>query len=150
MFKVQSKDGSTVHVDLNDESQARDILRRLRDPSQQAELTALTIAQPSRGRPRCPECSASGRFLCPKCGQVEGEVHAQQIQYTLARPEGFHHVFMWPEAIEPDGGKVKGGECITCFVDDIRVQLMVHRSQPSIRVSLLKTGRQRYNPLIDT
>lgn len=136
MLKVQTKDGATVHVDLSDAAQARDVIRRLKSPSHQAELTALTVAQPIRERHRCPSCGFSS--------QTEGK----HVHYALARPEGFHSVFLWPEIVEPDG-RVKGGEKITAIVDDFRLTLMVHRSQPAIRVSLLKTGRQRYNPLVD-
>jgi len=54
------------------------------------------------------------------------------------------------EKIEQDVSKRnKGGEKITCFVDDIRATVLGHAAQPSVRISLLKTGKQRYNPMAE-
>lgn len=68
------------------------------------------------------------------------------VQYSLSKPVGFGQIFYLPENIEVEGDETKGGERLTCFVDDIRLTLMVHRSQPSIRVSIHKTGKLRFNP----
>lgn len=147
MLKIHTSDGMTSHIDLSDEQQARDWLKRLRDQDFQRAITGATIIQKTHGRFKCPKCTSTGRFQCPKCGRLDNEYNGQSVQYSLARPEGFQQIFYLAEGIEPDEqARIKGGEKITCFVDDIRVTVMVHRSQPSVRIALLKTGKQRYNP----
>lgn len=147
MLKIHTSDGLTSRVDLADEAQAKEWLQRLRDPAFQQSITGATIVQKTAGRYKCPKCGKPGRFECSDCGRLEQEYNGSAVQYSLARPEGFVQIFYWPEAILPnEESKVKGGEKVTCFVDDIRITVMVHRSQPSVRISLLKTGKQRYNP----
>lgn len=119
MLRIHSKDGSTSHLDLTDEAQAKAWLERLRDPSVQQKITGATLV---------------GKNATP-------------IQCSLVRPEGFSQVFYWPELLEPDGS-MKGGEKITCFADDVRVTIMLHRAQAALRVSILKTGKQRFNPVL--
>ena len=119
MLKIHSKDGSTNNLDLADEEQAKLWLERLRNPEVQAKITGATLV---------------GRNASP-------------VQCSLIRPEGFTQVFYWPELLEPDGA-MKGGEKITCFADDVRITIMLHRAQPALRVSILKTGKQRFNPVL--
>jgi len=71
------------------------------------------------------------------------------VQYSLSRPDGYGDVFYVADHVESEeGSKVRGGERITCFAGETRVAMMVHKGQPSVRVTLLRTGKQRYNPLI--
>lgn len=118
MLKVHTSDGLTIKVDLSDRVQAKIWLEKLKNPAYQASLSGLTIT-----------CKGA--------------------QYSLPRPRGFNNIFFHAESIEPDEEhRVKGGERIMCVFDDVRLAMMVHNSQPAARVSIFKTGKQRFNPLI--
>lgn len=119
MLKVHTTDGKTVRLDLEDEQQAREWLLQLRDAEYQASITGLTVAY--RG-----------------------------VQYSLPRPRGFNTLSYLAEYVAPDSSKkLKGGERVTCFADDVRVGLMVHKEQRAVRITLTKTGRQRFSPLLE-
>jgi len=65
----------------------------------------------------------------------------------LSRPTEFERVFYVAERIEPDrDARLRGGERIICFADGVKVSMMVHACQSAVRISLTKTGKQRYNP----
>lgn len=116
MLKIHTNDGLTACVDLEDEEQAREWIERLKDPRLQSKITGVTVAH--RG-----------------------------VQYSLPRPLGFDHVVFQPEIILPDDQKkIKGGERVVCQAGDVRVELMVHKAQRAARVSLKRTGKQRFNP----
>lgn len=146
MLKIHTEDGQTCHIDLSDERQARDFFARFASTSAQQTITGATLVQRTAGRFKCEKCRANGHFECDKCGR-SGAGYEGQVQYSLARPEGFHQVQLHADAILADEETgVKGGERIVCQLDDVRLVMMVHRSQPSIRVSLAKTGKMRFNP----
>ena len=88
--------------------------------------------------------------MCSNCGHPSKEVTCGTgVQYSLSRPNGYDQVFYLAEHIEPDASiKLRGGEKITCFAGDARVALMAHAGQPAVRITLLKTGKQRYNPIM--
>ena len=116
MLKVHTNDGLTSRIDLEDEEQAEQWLARLKDPRFQASITGLTVA--FRG-----------------------------VQYSLPRPVGFSDVFFLAEHVSPDEvRKIKGGERVFCFSDNVRIGMMVHKAQRAVRITLSKTGRQRFSP----
>lgn len=117
MLSVHTKDGLTSSFDLEDEEQVKQWLSLLRNPDFHLAVTGLTITH--RG-----------------------------IQYSLPRPKGFRQLRYMAESVPPDfDRRLKGGERIFCFADTVRVAAMVHREQPAaVRISLTKTGRQRFSP----
>lgn len=116
MLKVHTSDGLTSRINLENEEQAKAWLSRLSDPRYQENITGLTIAY--RG-----------------------------VQYSLSRPQGFTRLNFLAEQVQPDPkGKVKGGERIFCFSDEVRIGLMVHKEQRAVRVSLVKIGKRRFSP----
>lgn len=116
MLKVHLRDGSTLNVDLGDPDQARAWFRRLRDHGFQSSITALTVAH--RG-----------------------------VQYSIPRPKGFDSVSFFAENVPvvPES-KIKGGERVVCLAGEVRAVAMVHREQRAVRLSLLRLGKQRFNP----
>jgi hypothetical protein len=116
LLKIHTIDGITSRIDLEDEGQAREWLIRLQDATFQKSISGVTIAY-------------------------------KGVQYSLPRPHGFGQIFFHAEYVEPDiSKKIKGGERLTCVADGVRIALMVHRAQKAVRVSLFKTGKQRFNP----
>lgn len=117
VLKIHTNNGKTARVDLEDEGQAKEWLQRLSDPEFQAAITGMTVAQ--RG-----------------------------VQYSLPRPIGFREILYLAELVAPDQERrIKGGERITCIAGDVRATVMVHQAQRAVRVSLLRTGKQRFNPM---
>lgn len=134
MLRVHTADGRTVSVDLRDEEQARLFLTQLRDQGYQEQIRAMTVLQYADAR--CKEC--------------EGAVRWKGIQHTVARPEGFVQVYFHVEDVKPDlENRIKGGERVVCFADDVRLSTMAHRENPAVRFSLRKMGKHRYNPLAE-
>lgn len=119
MLKIHTRDGATIKIDLEDEAQAKEWMRRWADPRFQATITGLTIAdqgvQYSIPRPQGFEPIS---FL------------AESIEADPSR-------------------RIKGGERVSCMAGDIRATVMVHREQRAVRVSLLRLGKQRYIPGYD-
>lgn len=151
MLKLHTSDGLTSRIDLENEAQARELLGRLKDPLYQAAVSGLSLSRSYASRNRCPGCGKACRVVCKECarggGQERGEIG---VQYSVSRPQGFSRVFYHAEAVEQDDEVgLKGGERLVVFADDTRLTVMVHRSQPSVRVVLSKTGVQRYNPLVE-
>jgi len=70
------------------------------------------------------------------------------VSYSLAKPRGFSSNFFLAELVQPNGGRVKGGERITVFSDDVQLSVMAHREQRAARISIVKTGKRRFNPLL--
>lgn len=131
MLKIHTCDGQTVRVDLADETQARFWLERLGKEEFQATINGVSLV----------ERHSIGK--CQGCGNKYGKEIG--VQYSITRPDDFRKVFFHIEYIQPNG-KVKGGEKVTVFSDEIRLVLMAHRSQPAARVTVSKTGKQKYNP----
>jgi hypothetical protein len=116
---------------LADEEQARFWLERLGKEEFQATINGVSLVE----RHNVGRCSECGR----KYGKEIG------VQYSITRPDDFRKVFFHIENI-PANGKIKGGERVTVFSDEIRLVLMAHRSQPAARITVSKTGKQKYNP----
>lgn len=149
MLKIHTSDGKTHRIDLSDEEQAHRWLPLLNQAKFQKEVTGVSVVQDCLGRIRCTNCKRAGHLICQSCGQaLASNSHTKTgVQYSLSRPDGFDSVFYEVEHIEAEpGSKVRGGERVTCFVGDFRATMMVHAGQPSVRVTLLKTGKRRYNP----
>lgn len=152
VLKIHTADGQTHRVDLGDEKQAKEWLSRLRDRSFQDSVTGISVIQDCHGRIRCTNCKKTGSLACKACGSAMANDAYTKIgvQYSLSRPDGYGPVFYSVDKIDPEpDSKVRGGERVTCFAGDSRISMMVHAGQPSVRVTLLKTGKQRYNPLSD-
>jgi hypothetical protein len=116
MLRVHTNDGLTSSFDLEDEKQAEQWLELLKDPKFQASISGLTVSH--RG-----------------------------VLYSLSKPQSFRQLMFSAEHVPPEPErKIKGGERIWCFADEVRIGLMVHRAQRAVRVTLTKTGRQRFSP----
>jgi hypothetical protein len=115
---VHTSDGLTTTFDLESEEEARKWLEREKDGSFQESITGLTISH--RG-----------------------------VLYSFVRPVGVRRIALVAENVVADPArKVKGGERIVCYADDVRIGIMVHRLQRAVRVTLAKTGRQIFNPIL--
>lgn len=153
MLKIHTNDGKTHRVDLADEQQAKEILGKMRDRGFQATITGVSVVSDATSRIRCPGCSRAGGLACSHCGAaVASDAKTSTgVQYSLSKPDGYTGPVYYAIEEVPNvpEAHVRGGERVTCFAGDARIQMMVHRGQPSVRVTLVRTGRQRYNPLID-
>lgn len=151
MYRIQTSDGLSVRLDLSDEDQARAWLTKLKDPNFREMVSTIAVIQQCSGKWRCPECKQSKRLVCSGCRQNGRQAEcAKQIQFVMSRPEGFDQKFYHIEQLDRDvAEKIHGGQRITCFVDDVRLTITTHADQPAARISLLKTGKQRYNPLAE-
>lgn len=79
--------------------------------------------------------------------RITGLTLAQNgVSYSLPKPEGFDGVFLFAEAIPPEG-RVKGAERIICHAGNVGIVLTAHVGQRAGRVNVIKQGKQRYNPL---
>jgi len=132
VLKLHTSDGQTVRIDLDDEDQARYWLARLGHSDVQRTITGISLVEHHDARARCASCGS-------KCSCPLG------VQYSVTRPQDFSRVYFHVERVAPRG-KVRGGERVVLFVDDVRLTVMAHASQPSARVVLSKVGRQRFNP----
>ncbi len=133
MLKIHTRDGQTHRIDLKDADQAGEWLPRLARADFQKTITGLSLVERHASSGRCQACGQ-------KCACDTG------VQYSVSRPDAFREIFFHVEAIEANG-KVKGGERVTIFADDVRLVLMAHASQPSTRVSIAKVGKHRFNAL---
>jgi len=151
MFKIHTKDGKTVSIDFENERQAAEWAKRLRDPAFQKTITGISIVKTCGGKFRCDRCRKATQLDCSHCGHPTKESSCSTgVQFSLSRPVGFDRCFYVIEKIDPNvNAKMRGGQKITCFVDDIRIVVMAHAGQPASRVSLTKIGKQRYNPFTD-
>ncbi len=153
MLKIHTSDGRTHRIDLADEEQAKEWLGRLRLRAFQEGITGISVVQDCRGRIRCPNCKRAGHLVCQACERtVPSDSHTRTgVQYSLSRPDGYRGAVAYhAERIEPaEDSRVRGGEKVTCFFGESRATMMVHTGQPSVRLTLLKVGRQRYNPSVD-
>jgi len=131
VLKIHTCDGQTLRVDLADEEQARLWLDRLAREDFQATINGVSLVE-RHSVGKCQEC---GRRSSRDIG----------VQYSVTRPDDFKKVFFNIEYIRPNG-KIKGGERVTVFSDDIRLVMMAHKSQPAARVTVSKIGKQKFNP----
>lgn len=152
MFKIHTCDGLTVSVDLKDEAQATEWLQRLKDLSFQRKITGITIMRRCGGRFKCPTCGRATRLYCSTCGEPSRDIVCEKgVQHSLSKPNGYDEVYYQAEYMKPNPNiKLRGGERAVCYAGDNRMILMVHPRQPASRVTLLKTGKRRYNPFTDS
>lgn len=116
MLKIHTRDGATTKVDLEDEAQAKEWMRRLSDPRFQASITGLTVSH------------AGVQYSIPRPIGFE--------------PVSFLAELIEPN----DDRRIKGGERVTLLAGDVRASVMVHKEQRAARVSLFRIGKQRYSP----
>lgn len=146
MIKINTKDGKTTRIDLRDEEQAKHLLTSLKRAEFQRAITGVSVVQDAVARIRCPHCECASELACGRCGRETGEAHARTgVQYSITRPDAMEPVFFQVEQVEDGNGR--GGERVTCFAGETRIAMMVHRGQPSSRISISSPGRQRYNPI---
>lgn len=133
MLKIHTADGQTHPVDLKDSDQARFWLARLAREDFQSTIHGASLVEHHRVRDKCQ-----------KCGEPSGREIG--VQYSVTRPDGARRVFVHAEDVVPDG-PIKGGERLTILIDDVRLTLMAHHSQPAARVTFERVGRQTFNAL---
>lgn len=153
MLKIHTSDGKTHRIDLHDAEQAKGLMALMRKRDFQATITGVSVVGEAPARLRCPSCGRAGKLSCSGC---HSDVPADAklitgVQYSLTRPDDYQGpvTFIVEDVPTAAGTRARGGERVSCFVGDTRVQMMVHRGQPSVRVSLLRVGHQRYTPDID-
>lgn len=148
MLKIHTKDGHTHRVDLKDENQAKHWLPLLKRHDFQDAITGVSVVQECRSRIRCPSCGKPNHLFCTSCDkEIPAASYASTgVQYSLSKPDGYGKISYAIEDIENNPeSKVRGGERVVVFAGDSRVSMMVHSGQPSVRITLLKVGRQSYN-----
>lgn len=116
MLRAHLADGRTLCFDLQNEKQAEEWLRHVRDSAFQATLRGLTI-------------------------QHNGVMYSLPRPVGFHRVFLFAE-----QLPADEGQKFKGGERLTCQADEARVSVMTHKAQRAARVSLSKPGAQCYNP----
>ncbi len=117
MIKIQTSDGMTSSFSLEDPAHAKELVKRLGSESFQASITSMIV-----------------------------DHHG--VQYALTRPSDFRRIFFNADVVPSDlERRVKGAQRVMCISDDVGVTLTVHEEQRAVRVSVKKTGKQRYNPL---
>jgi hypothetical protein len=132
MLRVHTADGRTATVDLSDERQAADWVRRLARADVARSVTGLTLVETHATSGRCPACGV-------RCQQPLG------LQFSIARPEDFRAVSFDAEHVEA-AGRVRGGDRLLIYADDIRLSVMAHAETPAVRVVVSKVGKRRFNP----
>ncbi len=132
MLRIHTADGRTTAVDLSDEQQARDWLARLSRADVARSITGLTLTNAHQAAGKCPSCGA-------RASQPLG------VQFSITRPQDFGAVSFAAGRVEPEG-RIRGGERVMLFADDVRLSVMAHAEQPAVRVVLSKVGRLRFNP----
>lgn len=116
MLKIHTSDGLTSDIDFEDPEQTGKWLSKLKNDNFQKTITGVTILY-------------------------------KGVSCSLPKPVGFKRYFFNVEEVKKDPKrKIKGGTRIICQADEIKVTIMVHAQQRAIRVALLKTGKQRFNP----
>lgn len=116
MLSIHTSDGLTISIDMNDAEQVREWIVKLRNPNFVERITGVSILD--RG-----------------------------VMYSFSKPLGFRKIGFEIERVEADQEKkIKGGERLVCYADDVRIVLMVHAVQKAIRVSMSKIGKRRFDP----
>jgi len=154
VFRINTANGDTFKLDVNDEEQAKRLLTLLKSHKFQQDISGITVLRRYTRRHRCPnpECKRPAKLVCPKCGEIDdgGVFSYMGVQYTLARPDTFDKVSFSAEGLERDDAvNMKGGERLVCFAGDVQLTIMAHAQQPAARVTLRRIGKQRYNPLVE-
>lgn len=119
MLEIHTSDGRTEKIDLGDRAQAVDWAKRMADPRYQETITGVTVSHLG-------------------------------VRYSIPRPAGLTPIAFFAEQLDPDPGRrLKGGQRLICHAGDVRAVAMVHQQQRAVRLSLMKWGKQRYNPGYD-
>jgi hypothetical protein len=132
MLRVHTADGHTETVDLSDERQASELVRRLARADVARSVTGLTLVETHGAAGRCPACSE--RHQLPL-----------GMQFSITRPEDFRSVSFDAERVQPSG-RVRGGDRLLVYADDIRLSVMAHAETPAVRVVVSKPGKRRFDP----
>lgn len=132
MLRVHTADGRTTTVDLSDERQAADWIRRLARADVARSVTGLTLVETHGASGRCPACAE--RHQLPL-----------GLQFSISRPEDFRNVSFDAEHVAPSG-RVRGGDRLLVYADDIRLSVMAHAETPAVRVVVSKPGKRRFDP----
>jgi len=132
MLRVHTADGRTTTVDLSDERQAADWVRRLARADVARSVTGLTLVETHAASGRCPACA-------------ERQQLPLGLQFSISRPEDFRAVSFDAERVEASG-RVRGGDRLLVYADDIRLSVMAHAETPAVRVVVSKVGRRRFDP----
>ncbi len=149
MIKINTCDGRTELLDLGNEQQAKEWLKILKRLDFQKKITGVSVVQRCNGHFKCSRCNRS-QLVCSNCGQpAHKTVCNTGVQYSLSKPIGFDKAIYHIEQIKPDEKtKTRGGEKVTCLVGDIKATLMIHACQPAAKISLVKVGKQRFDPIV--
>lgn len=134
MLKIHTGDGQTHRIDLADPAQAQLWLERLRREDFQATIAGVSLVESHLVKGKCSECG---------CESLQ---RALGVQYSIKRPSNVRTCSVHVEKVEADG-RVKGGERVTLFADDVCLTLMAHAGQPASRVTMAKVGKQTFNAL---
>lgn len=123
MLRIHTKNGRTAHIDLKDEAQARAWLSQRKSETFQDSIAGVSLVQRYNGT---------------------------TVQYSLPRPEDFDAVFYHAEYAPPnENTRFKGGERVVCFIGDVRLTMLVHNEQHSVRIALKRMGKHMYNPMAE-
>jgi hypothetical protein len=116
MLHVHTSDGLTIAIDFADVDQTREWIEKMKNPAFVERITGISISD--RG-----------------------------VMYSFTKPLGFQRIGFEIEKVEADQErKIKGGERLVCYADDVRITLMVHAAQRAVRVSMVKIGKRRFDP----
>jgi len=149
MFKLNCNTGHTYLFDTEEPDEYANLLMRLKNIEFQNSITAVSIVRHCGRGVKCPVCNRKARILCQECGEIEHDTKCQMgVQYSLPRPKKYNKVFFVLESVQPSD-VTKGYERIKCFADEVQIVATVHKSQPSVCVTLHKIGNIRYNSFKD-
>jgi hypothetical protein len=132
LIKIHTSDGQTHRIDFTDQAEADAWIERLKSQRFQSSITGISIVGQNETRARCTECGAKA------AGQIG-------VQYSVTRPQDFRVIEYEIDTVA-ESGSVKGGWRLVLYADDVRLVLMVHRSQPSARITISKVGKRRFRP----
>lgn len=109
-LRVNTRDGSTARLDIQDAEQAAKFLKLQRDPQWQTDVTGLVAVTRAR-------------------------VTGDEVQTAVVRPVGFGSVTWCVEDV-PSERANKGGNRIVVTADGVRLTVMVHRDRHAARVEV--------------
>jgi hypothetical protein len=119
VLRIQTADGQTVQVDLNDAEQAKRLLSVVHADRLPENVTGLVMASP---------------------------IEAQQVQVAVSIPKGFRNVEFGEAIWSPPQGRSKGYERLVLFCDDIQIAALIHSESPAVRLSVERVGFRRHPP----